>query len=153
MNRSTIAKSLFATGLIVAAAVLCTVNADEDEKKTPPATPKEQSDQELKAFMRKKLDASSKILEGLALEDPALMKEGAQQLAKMSGAEQWHVFMDPVYRQLSNDFHRTANELVEAAEQGNTDRAALRWMDATLSCIKCHRYTRGMLVADEIPAR
>jgi hypothetical protein len=118
-----------------------------------PQTPKEQSDVELKQFMRLKLDASSKILEGLALDDAALMKEGAEQLEKMSGVEQWHVFIDSVYRQFSNDFRNTANEIVAAAEVGNTDRAALRWMDATMSCIKCHRYTRGMLVADEKPAR
>ena len=151
MNRSGIAASIFCAGLIAVAAVFCTARADEDDKPVKPQTPKEQSDVELKTFMRMKLDASSKILEGLALDDSVLVKEGADQLAKMSGAEQWHVFMDPVYRQFSKDFHNTASDLVAAAEAGNTDRAALRWMDATMSCIKCHRYTRGMLVAEEKP--
>ncbi|MDA1229155.1 MAG: hypothetical protein O2856_00145, partial [Planctomycetota bacterium] len=99
MHRSRIAASIFSAGLIAAVAIFCTARADEGDKPTKAQTPKEQSDVELKKFMRMKLDASSKILEGLALEDPALMKEGADQLAKMSGAEQWHVFMDPVYRQ------------------------------------------------------
>lgn len=38
--------------------------------------------------------------------------------------------------------------LLEAAKEGNIDRAALRWMDTTMSCIECHRYVRNELVVD-----
>jgi len=103
-------------------------------------------DRELGEFMRKKLEASNKILEGLALEDTDLIKEGASQLAEMSHTEKWLVSQDPMYKQFSNEFRRNALKLVEAANDRNIDRAALRWMDTTMSCIECHRFVRNDLV-------
>jgi hypothetical protein len=102
----------------------------------------------LRDFMRQKLDASNKILEGLVLEDPALIKEGAEVLNEMSTAEKWRVQNDALYREFSADFRRVTASLVEAADEGDNDQAALKWMDATMSCIECHRYVRGMRVVD-----
>ncbi len=142
MPRPMISASLMCLTAIAVSVVFRMVRADEDR-----AAAVQQQEVELKKFMRQKLDASGKILEGLALEDPELIKQGAEALSEMSGAEQWHVSMDPIYRQLSNEFHRTAEKLVTAADEKNIDRAARHWMDATMSCIKCHRYTRYTLIA------
>lgn len=101
----------------------------------------------LSEFMRLKLDASSKILEGLAIEDLALVEEGAKKLNEMSGAEKFRVHTDPLYRQFSADFQQTTKELVQSANDQNLDRAALKWMDATMGCIECHRYVRRVLMA------
>lgn len=105
--------------------------------------------QELRAFMRTKLKASNQILEGLALEDTALIEEGAKTLAEMSSVEKWRISKDPMYRQFSTEFTRNANKLVEAAKERNIDRAALRWMDTTMSCIECHRFVRNELVVEK----
>jgi hypothetical protein len=102
----------------------------------------------LREFMRQKLDASNQILEGLVMDDPALIKEGADVLNQMSTAERWRVQNDALYRNFSVDFQRITSSLAEAADEGDTDRAALNWMDATMSCIECHRYVRGMRVVD-----
>ncbi|MBX3440137.1 MAG: hypothetical protein KF861_21785 [Planctomycetaceae bacterium] len=108
-------------------------------------------DKDLSHFMRVKLDASGKILEGLAVEDFSLIKEGAQQLHSMSTAEKWRVTNDALYRQFSGDFQRITQELVDASRNENLDAAALKWMAATMSCIECHRYARGIMIADRLP--
>ncbi len=122
-----------------------------DTKSDPDAVNGDQVEKSLSHFMRLKLDASGKILEGLAVEDFALVKEGAQQLHTMSKAEKWRVSNDALYRQFSGDFQRVTKQLVTAAQDENLDRAALKWMDATMGCIECHRYARGIMLADAKP--
>jgi len=102
----------------------------------------------LREYMRKKLAASNQILEGLCTEDSALVLQGAQTLSEMSTSERWRVTNDPMYRQFSGDFREITQQLVEAAEKNNMDRAALKWMDATMSCIDCHKFVRGIRIAD-----
>ena len=109
--------------------------------------PKDDEPDEVNHFMRLKLAASSKILEGLATEDFTLIKEGAREMNKMSSREKWRVTNDALYRNFSGDFQRVTKDLIEAADEENLDRAALKWMDATMSCIECHRYARGIMIA------
>ena len=53
-----------------------------------------------------------------------------------------------MYRQFSGEFQRSAKSLLEAAEKGNYDAAALKWIDTTMKCIECHKYVRNMLIAE-----
>ncbi len=110
-----------------------------------------QADMELSEFMRRKLDASSQILEGLCIEDATLIRQGTLILQELGRAERWRVSTDPMYRQFSSDFQDIIQQLNQAAEEENYDRVALKWMDATMCCIDCHRFTRGMLVVDGDP--
>ncbi len=126
-------------------------------RESPPgcAQPKEGEKPEgrpLQTFMRAKLTASTKILEGLAIDDLDLVREGAVEMNKMSSAEQWRRHDDMLYRQFSAEFRRTTQDLIDAAKEGQIDRAALKWMDATMSCIECHRYVRNKLVAGDSAA-
>ncbi len=99
-------------------------------------------DLSLSAFMRKKLDASSQILEGLTTEDSELIQKGAKTLTELSKTEKWQIFSDPEYREYSLDFRINARKLAEAAEKGNFDNAALQWIDAMKNCIECHQHVR-----------
>lgn len=135
---------------IALVAILSYAMADENAPKpkkpqADAAADKEQKD--LSHFMRAKLEASGKVLEGLAVEDFALIKEGAKKLNEISTAEKWRVSNDALYRNFSDDFQRVTKDLMTAAEEENLDRAALKWMDATMSCIECHRYARGVMIA------
>ena len=120
------------------------VNSQEPPRKKLPA-PKLDLDQS--KFMRKKLEASSQILEGLATENSALITQGARVLAEMSDAEHWKVQNDVMYRQFSAEFQRTATGLRDAAETNNFDAAALKWIDTTMKCIECHKFVRGARIA------
>lgn len=99
-------------------------------------------------FMRMKLDASQKILEGLALEDFELIQQGAAKLEEMSAAEKWRVTNDPFYREHSNDFLKIAKRLSKNAKDGKLEASALTWLEATMQCIECHKWTRANLIAD-----
>ncbi len=100
-------------------------------------------DQSLSAFMRKKLDASSKILEGITTEDSKLAVEGADALLAMSKAEIWNVIVDEDYREFNHEFRASVRKLRDAAEKGNFDNATLQWMDSVKSCVECHKYVRS----------
>lgn len=97
---------------------------------------------DLKTFMRKKLDASSKILEGLTVEDSELIRKGAASLLEMSKAEQWNVLLDEDYREYNREFRSLIRKLDKAAESNNFDNALLQWLDATKACIDCHQHVR-----------
>jgi hypothetical protein len=101
----------------------------------------------LAKYMRKKLNASNQILEGLVTEDMALVRKGAAQLEKMSKEEQFMVLNDAIYRQYSLDFQRSVQQLQKDAEKSSVDAASLTWIGTTLKCIECHKYTKGMLVS------
>ncbi len=100
-------------------------------------------DQSLSAFMRKKLDASSKILEGITTEDSKLIIEGADALLAMSKAEIWNVIVDEDYREFNHEFRASVRKLREAAEKETFDNATLQWMDSVKSCVECHKYVRS----------
>ncbi len=132
--------------------VFAQVGEGAKPKESTSPSPKKDSEKTgrpLQTFMRAKLTASTKILEGLALEDLDLVQEGALEMNKMSQAEQWRRFNDPLYRQFSAEFQQTTSDLVEAAKKGSLDRSALKWMDATMNCIDCHRYVRNQLVVGD----
>lgn len=113
--------------------------------KTQPRGPK---DRDLQAFMRKKLAASSEILEGLCTEDLNLVAQGARKLHEMSEAERWHVSNDVMYKQFSNEYRQITQDLIKAAEEDKFDRATLKWLDATVSCLDCHRFVRGIRIVE-----
>lgn len=112
------------------------------EEQLKPVTP-------LAKFMRKKLSASNLVLEGLVTENFGMIAKGAQQMEEMSQAEEWRVSNDVIYRQLSDDFRRIAQQLQKDAKKSTIDPAALTWIKTTMSCIECHKYTQGILVSGE----
>jgi hypothetical protein len=126
--------------------------ADEpkEPEQKPAASQKEsgRDDLPLREFMRRKLTSSNKILEGLCTNDSKLVREGAEELNQMSSVERWRVSNDPMYRQFSGEFRRITQQLKEAAEKEHMDQAALKWMSATMSCIDCHSFVRGIMIAD-----
>ncbi len=101
-----------------------------------------QPDLSLSAFMRKKLDASSQILEGLTVEDSELIERGAKALLQLSKVEKWQMLVDSNYLEYSVDFRTTVKKLANAAENGNFDNAALQWFDVMKGCIECHQHVR-----------
>ena len=115
------------------------------EPKAPQKNPKDLS---LRKFMRTKLDASTKILEGLATEDFDLIREGAATLEEMSAAEKWRVSKDPFYREQSVDFQKVARRLTKNATDEKLEAAALTWLEATMNCIECHKWARANLIAN-----
>jgi len=101
----------------------------------------------VRPFMRMKLEASSKILEGLTTENFRLISEGARALNKMSTAEKWRVTNDALYRQYSAEFTQRVARLEEKANAGNLDGAMLAWVECEMSCVRCHNHARAIKIA------
>ena len=104
-----------------------------------------------KEFMRDKLELAQKVLEGLALEDFDLITAKAQKLSAMSQEAPWQVFENPDYAQHSVTFRSHANSLVRAAKDKNLDAATLAYVRMTMSCVDCHKFVRGKIVAQVVP--
>jgi hypothetical protein len=124
-----------------------------DDKPAPPAKEepaKKPTNKKLamKAFMRKKLEASQSLLEGLALEDFDLIASGAKQLKTTSAAAEFLVVNDPLYTENADEFRRIIGKLEKAAKEKRIDGATLAYMDMTMSCVECHKYVRNVLVAN-----
>jgi cytochrome c556 len=96
----------------------------------------------VKELMKKKLQHSQKVLEGIALNDHDTIRTNADELILISKTAEWKVYKTPEYEVYSNDFRRIATELVEKAQTKNTDGAALAYVDLTLTCVKCHKHVR-----------
>jgi hypothetical protein len=93
-------------------------------------------------LMRKKLEHSQKILEGIALNDFDKIARNGEDLIQLSKQAEFMVLKTPQYEVHSNDFRRNAETLVQAAKAKNGDAATLAYMDLTLSCVKCHKHVR-----------
>lgn len=105
-----------------------------------------QEDKTLSGFMRKKLGASSQVLEGLTTEDAELIRQGTTTLLEMSKAEMWNVLADEDYREFNRDYRSSVRKLQEAAAKENFDNATLQWLDTVKSCVECHKYVRAQRV-------
>jgi hypothetical protein len=124
--------------------------AQEKPKEPPKKENKEKAETPLQTFMRAKLGASNQVLEGLVTEDFDLIRKGAVKLQVLSSAEEWRISEDAIYRQYSAEFRRIAEQLEKRAKDEKLEAAALSWMEATMSCIECHKHVRGMMLAGGI---
>ena len=98
-------------------------------------------------FMRDKLELSQRILEGVALEDYDLIVTKATRLSAMSKEARWQAFQNPDYERYSVEFRRSVDALAKAARDKNLDGATLGYVRVTMSCVECHKFVRGQLVA------
>lgn len=106
-------------------------------------------------LMRRKLENSQKVLEGVALNDFKLIDKHAEELLQISKAAEWKVRQTPEYELFSDEFRRKADGLIKNAREKNPDGAALKYVELTLTCVRCHQYVRdaGRVRLDDAPAK
>ncbi|MGC1717732.1 MAG: hypothetical protein WA746_01975 [Isosphaeraceae bacterium] len=105
----------------------------------------QQKNQNRGEFMRRKLEFSKNVLEGLSLEQYPMIEKNAKALKVLSQAAEWEVPMIPNatdYVALTSEFQRYTDDLVKAAKQGNIDGATLAYVKLTMNCVQCHKYVR-----------
>ena len=100
-----------------------------------------------KEFMREKLQHSQKLLGALATEDYFTLQKTSERLSAMTQQADWQAFQNPDYAQFSANFRSHANALTKAAKEKNVDAATLAYVRITMSCVDCHKFVRGRLVA------
>jgi cytochrome c556 len=99
-------------------------------------------DEKLSELMQRKLAASQKLLEGIALNDFDRIGKQADELIAVSKQTEWRVLKTPQFELYSNDFRRVADNLAKNAQDKNLDGAALNYVELTLTCVKCHKHVR-----------
>ena len=104
---------------------------------------------EVRQFMRKKLDHSQKLLEAVVIEDFDAISTESQKLSLLSQEASWKVLQTEDYVQHSKEFRRAADAITQAARKKNLDGAALAYVDLTMKCVNCHKYVRGVRIADK----
>jgi hypothetical protein len=97
---------------------------------------------ELSELMRRKLDNSQKVLEGIALSNFDMIAKHAEELIAVSQQAGWQALKTPDYELYSNDLRRNAEALIQKSKEKNLDGAALAYVDLTLTCVKCHKHVR-----------
>lgn len=118
---------LFAS--VIGLGLLCGVHVAAQEKNSP------------EIDMKKKLEYSKHILEGLVTEDFEKILKGATSLNQL-GKRKWLENESSHYRTQNQVFWFTAAALVLAAEDKNIDGATLAYTQMTLSCVNCHKLLR-----------
>ncbi len=122
------------TGLIIAVMAVASTWAQQPESKRSRGE-----------VMRQKLDFSKEVLEGLSLEQFAMIEKGARALKKLSEAAEWEVPTIPNatdYVALTSEFQRNAGELAKQAKDRNIDGATLAYLKLTMNCVQCHKFVR-----------
>lgn len=103
-------------------------------------------------FMQQKLKHSQSIMEGLCIEDFEMIASNAKKLSALSKAADWDAIKTPEYAILSSEFRRVTDDMAKAAENENLDGATLAYVAMAVKCVNCHKYVRGVRVANAEPA-
>jgi hypothetical protein len=128
--------------VLIMSALALAASALDGRCQVEPPKGENASEKELADLMKRKLQNAQKVLEGIALDDFDKISKHAEELILISKQAEWKVLKTSQYEMFSNDFRRTAGELIENAKQKNLDGAALAYVDLTLTCVKCHKYVR-----------
>jgi cytochrome c556 len=107
----------------------------------------EDAKDDVKALMKKKLESSQKVLEGLALNNFDTISKHAAELTRISKAAEFRVLKTPQYELYSNQFRRSVETMDEMAKAKNLDGAALAYVELTLTCVSCHKHVREVRMA------
>ena len=121
------------TVLALAAAVLAFVPGGHGQGTKP---------EKMAPLMERKLQEAQKVLEGVAINDFDKIARHAEGLIVISKTAEWRAVKTPQYEVFSNEFQRTAGDLVKHAKEKNLDAAALSYVELTLTCVKCHKHVR-----------
>jgi len=126
--------ALFVTSVIWLLASGLTMGQD----KKPPA----EVESEPSIWMKKKMDYSKSILEGLASGDFDKIAENAQAMQGLSQVEWFIRRQTPAYRTQLEIFLDANKEIIKQAKQDNLEGSALAFTQLTISCVNCHKQLR-----------
>ena len=92
--------------------------------------------------MKRKLEYSKQILDGLVTEDFDKILKGSKALNELA-QQKWLKSDSSQYDTHNHLFWFTAGALVRAAKQQDIDSATLSYTQLTLSCVNCHKLLRA----------
>jgi hypothetical protein len=133
--------TLLGLGCMLAALVGISVCLARAPDKAPPPR-KQEKKEEASIWMKRKLEYSRKILEGLTRGDFDLVKTSAAALEVVSYLEESDRADLPGYRRQLRYFTDANKELIRQCRNRNSSGATLAYTQMTLSCVHCHDLIR-----------
>ncbi|MCL6507378.1 MAG: hypothetical protein K6T59_10145 [Bryobacteraceae bacterium] len=117
-----------------------------DEARTTQASPQAAEAQpgaeEASYWMKRKLELSQRVLEGLALGDFERIGTAARTLDKLNAIENFVRGRNEAYRTQLEIFRAANLALIRHADRQNLEGATLAFHQMTLSCVNCHKQLR-----------
>jgi hypothetical protein len=101
------------------------------------------ADKKEDSVMRKKLEYSQRILEGIVIEDFKLIRKNAEAMQELGRSNAFDAAKTTEYRAQFLMFDFANSELARLADEEKLDGAALAYTQLTLSCVKCHERIRA----------
>ena len=125
----------------IAALTLCAALSGhgDEPKKTDDKKPDEKK---VKELMHKKLEASQKVLEGLATNDLDKVGKNAEELARIRKDVSFRIIPTAEYDLWSDEFLHSLDNISKGAKDKNLEKAKLGYLSMTLACFNCHTYVR-----------
>ena len=93
-------------------------------------------------WMKHKLIASQKILEGMTRGDYELIENSAQGMRVMGYLEGWVRADMPGYKEQLRAFEHANGAIVRHAHDENLDGVTLAYTQLAISCVQCHKLVR-----------
>ena len=104
----------------------------------------------MKQVMRAKLDHSQRILEAVVTSNWQLLDQESRQMGMVVRDPAWQSLVMPEFIRHSEAFLRATQELTEAANARDLERASLGFVSLTTTCVNCHRYlARARIATDQ----
>jgi hypothetical protein len=98
--------------------------------------------------MRRKLEISQKILEGVVTSRWSDLEARTRDLEDLTKDPAWRVLTAPEYATHSNAFRQSVRTLHDAAAKRDLDATPKAYIAVTLSCVECHRYLARNRIAE-----
>jgi hypothetical protein len=100
------------------------------------------ADAEPSLWMRKKLDYSKEILEGISTADFDQIAKNAEAMRALGKVEAFVRSRTPGYRTQMQIFDEANAEILKQANRDNLEGSALAFTQLTISCVNCHKQIR-----------
>lgn len=100
------------------------------------------ADAEPSVWMRKKLDYSKEILEGISTADFDKIARNAEAMRALGRIEAFVRSRTPGYRTQMQIFDEASAEIFKQANRDNLEGSALAFTQLTISCVNCHKQLR-----------
>lgn len=100
-------------------------------------------------WMKKKMEYSQAIFEGIANEDFDQIIDNAESMRSLSRIEHFVRRRNSAYKAQLQIFQAAARDIVNQANRQNLEGTTLAFTQLTISCVKCHQTVRGSHKTDE----
>ena len=104
---------------------------------------------DLKPIMEQKLKHSQALLEGLAQEDFALIRDRARELRRIGEESLTQIAPNLPYVKYATEFVTIVDELDRRAKEEDLNGATVSYIRLTINCVECHKFTRDNRILDQ----